>query len=86
MLKFLFILINLFIFTGCSLKSDIEYNDSRIPTEFKNGTNSNLDYIQPNWQDFVKNDKLKELITLALENNRDLKIAILNIESARATL
>lgn len=85
MLKFLFILINLFIFTGCSLKPDIEYNDSIIPTEFKNGTNSNLDYIQPNWQDFVKNDKLKELIKLAIENNRDLKIAILNIESARAT-
>ncbi len=85
MLKFLFILINLFIFTGCSLKPDIEYNDSIIPTEFKNSTNSNLEYSQPNWQDFVKNDKLKELIKLALENNRDLKIAILNIESARAT-
>ena len=87
MFKFLFILINLFIFTGCSLKPDIEYNDSIIPTEFKNSKdkNSNLEYIQPNWQDFVKNDKLKELITLALENNRDLKIAILNIESARAT-
>ncbi len=41
--------------------------------------------MQPNWEDFVKNDKLKELIKLALENNRDLKIAILNIESARAT-
>src|SRR5574344_729659 len=85
MLKFLFILINLFIFTGCSLKPEIEYNDSIIPTEFKNSTNSNLEYSQPNWQDFVKNDKLKELIKLALENNRDLKIAILNIESARAT-
>ena len=87
MLKFLFILINLFIFTGCSLKPEIEYNDSIIPTEFKNSKdkNSNLEYIQPNWQDFVKNDKLKELIKLAIENNRDLKIAILNIESARAT-
>jgi multidrug efflux system outer membrane protein len=69
------------------LKPDIEYNDSIIPTEFKNSKdkNSNLEYIQPNWQDFVKNDKLKELIKLAIENNRDLKIAILNIESARAT-
>ena len=87
MFKFLFILINLFIFTGCNLKPDIEYNDSIIPTEFKNSKdkNSNLEYIQPNWQDFVKNDKLKELIKLAIENNRDLKIAILNIESARAT-
>src|SRR5574344_2090128 len=74
MFKFLFILINLFIFTGCSLKPDIEYNDSIIRTEFKNSKdkNSNLEYIQPNWQDVVK-------------NNRDLKIAILNIESARAT-
>ena len=87
MFKFLLILIPIFILTGCSLKSEIEYNDSIIPTEFKNSLdkNSNLEYIQPNWEDFVKNDKLKELIKIALENNRDLKIAILNIESARAT-
>ncbi|MEV9594232.1 efflux transporter outer membrane subunit [Aliarcobacter butzleri] len=87
MFKFLFILINIFIFTGCSLKPEIEYNDSVIPTELKNSLdkNSNLEYIQPNWENFVKNDKLKELIKIALENNRDLKIAILNIESARAT-
>ncbi len=87
MFKFLFILINIFIFSGCSLKPEIEYNDSVIPTELKNSLdkNSNLEYIQPNWENFVKNDKLKELIKIALENNRDLKIAILNIESARAT-
>jgi multidrug efflux system outer membrane protein len=87
MFKFLFILINIFIFTGCSLKPEIEYNDSVIPTELKNSLdkNSNLEYIQPNWESFVKNDKLKELIKIGLENNRDLKIAILNIESARAT-
>ncbi|WP_418181164.1 efflux transporter outer membrane subunit [Aliarcobacter lanthieri] len=87
MFKYLFILINLFILTGCSLKPEIEYNDSIIPTEFKNSLdkNSNLEYIQPSWQNFVKNNKLKELIKLSLENNRDLKIAILNIESARAT-
>lgn len=87
MFKFLFILINIFIFSGCSLKPEIEYNDSIIPTELKNSLdkNSNLEYIQPSWENFVKNDKLKELIKIALENNRDLKIAILNIESARAT-
>ncbi|MDN5099152.1 TolC family protein, partial [Aliarcobacter butzleri] len=87
MFKLLFILINIFIFSGCSLKPEIEYNDSVIPTELKNNLdkNSNLEYMQPNWESFVKNDKLKELIKIALENNRDLKIAILNIESARAT-
>lgn len=86
MLKFLSILTTIFIFTGCSLKPDIKYDSSVIPKEFKNSTNnSNLEYIQPNWEEFVKNDKLKELIKLAIENNKDLKIAILNIESARAT-
>ncbi|MFY9081226.1 TolC family protein, partial [Aliarcobacter butzleri] len=87
MFKLLFILISIFIFSGCSLKPEIEYNDSVIPTELKNSSdkNSNLEYIQPNWENFVKNDKLKELVKIALENNRDLKIAILNIESARAT-
>lgn len=87
MFKSLFILIYIFIFTGCSLKPEIEYNDSIIPTELKNSLdkNSNLEYIQPSWENFVKNDKLKELIKIALENNRDLKIAILNIEAARAT-
>lgn len=86
MLKFLSILTTIFIFTGCSLKPDIKYDSSVIPKEFKNSTNnSNLEYIQPNWEEFVKNDKLKELIKLAIENNKDLKIAILNIESARAS-
>ena len=35
MFKFLFILINLLYLQICSLKPDIEYNDSIIPTEFK---------------------------------------------------
>ena len=60
MFKFLFILINIFIFSGCSLKPEIEYNDSVIPTELKNSLdkNSNLEYIQPNWENFVKNDDI----------------------------
>ncbi|MDD3343805.1 MAG: TolC family protein [Sulfurospirillaceae bacterium] len=87
MFKFLFILINILIFAGCSLKPEIAYNNSVIPSKFKNAVdkNSKIEYIQPNWEDFVKNDKLKKLIKLALENNRDLKIAILNIESTRTT-
>ena len=87
MFKFLFILINILILTGCSLKPEIAYNNSIIPSKFKNAVDKNtkVEYIQPKWEDFVKNDKLKKLIKLALENNRDLKIAILNIESARAT-
>jgi len=37
------------------------------------------------WADFVGDSSLRELIRLALVNNRDLRVAVLNIEQARAT-
>jgi multidrug efflux system outer membrane protein len=37
------------------------------------------------WQRFFADPRLKRLIELALQNNRDLRVAILNIEQARAT-
>jgi multidrug efflux system outer membrane protein len=36
------------------------------------------------WQEFFIDPKLRELIALALENNRDLRVAALNIEKSRA--
>ena len=36
------------------------------------------------WQRYFADARLKQLIGLALENNRDLRVAILNIEQARA--
>jgi len=36
------------------------------------------------WQRFFADARLKQLIELALNNNRDLRVAILNIEQARA--
>jgi outer membrane protein, multidrug efflux system len=36
------------------------------------------------WQSFFADPRLKRLIELALANNRDLRIAVLNIEQARA--
>ena len=37
------------------------------------------------WERFFADQRLKQLIALALENNRDLRVAILNIEQARAS-
>jgi multidrug efflux system outer membrane protein len=39
---------------------------------------------QIEWQRFFADARLKQLIELALANNRDLRVAILNIEQARA--
>ncbi|WP_422620540.1 efflux transporter outer membrane subunit [Rhodoferax ferrireducens] len=36
------------------------------------------------WQDFVGDTPLRELIRLALANNRDLRVAVLNMEQVRA--
>ena len=36
------------------------------------------------WQEFFVDAKLQKLIALALDNNRDLRIAALNIERSRA--
>ena len=36
------------------------------------------------WQEFFKDEKLQKIITTALKNNRDLRLAILNVERARA--
>jgi multidrug efflux system outer membrane protein len=36
------------------------------------------------WRDFIQDERLRKLIALALENNRDLRVSVLNIERARA--
>lgn len=36
------------------------------------------------WADFVTDARLREVIDLALKNNRDLRVAVLNIEQVRA--
>ena len=55
--------------------------------------NSMTDYKMPEkeqsashltWQEFFSNPELQKIITIALENNRDLRLAVLNIDEARA--
>src|SRR5512133_1412173 len=36
------------------------------------------------WGQFIRDEKLKTLVELALQNNRDLRLAVLNVERARA--
>ena len=36
------------------------------------------------WTDFFTDERLKQLIGLALTNNRDFQVAVLNVEQSRA--
>lgn len=38
------------------------------------------------WQDFFRDERLKQLIAIALNNNRDLRVAALNLAQAQAQL
>ena len=40
--------------------------------------------VEIGWREFYVDEKLQKVIGLALSNNRDLRIAALNIEKARA--
>ena len=57
--------------SGPAYKESIATAETKLPEEIK-------------WQDFFIDERLKEVINLALNNNRDLRAAALNIEKARA--
>lgn len=40
--------------------------------------------VQVKWQEYYMDDKLRRVIGMALKNNRDLRVAVLNVEKAMA--
>lgn len=69
-----------------SLAPDYERPAAPIATQFP-GSGADADGAAaslPDWQNFFADARLQGLLTLALQNNRDLRLAVLNIEAARA--
>ena len=74
------------LLAGCSLIPTYERPPPPVPTTFPG------DPAQPAgpaaaavpWEDFFTDARLNGLIRTALENNRDLRVSVLNIEQARA--
>lgn len=44
-----------------------------------------VDAMSVGWEGFFQDERLRELIAMALENNRDIRIAVARIEEARGT-
>ena len=85
------IIISLVVLCSCSFIP--KYKRPAMPVEkrFPNkGIYKNISFANETnapkikWQDFIKDPKLKEVVKFALKNNRDLRLAILNVEQARA--
>jgi multidrug efflux system outer membrane protein len=80
--------------TGCSLMPTYERPGAPVASQWPasarvsavGGTASAPGSAVVSWQDYFADPSLRQLIDTALANNRDLRVALLNIEQARAQL
>ncbi|SEI39126.1 efflux transporter outer membrane subunit [Achromobacter sp. NFACC18-2] len=71
---------------GCSMAPVYERPASPVSEHWSNATSGSGRSAAATlgWQSFVTDEALRKLVELALENNRDLRQSLLNIEAARA--
>jgi multidrug efflux system outer membrane protein len=71
---------------GCSMMPAYERPASPVPGNFSNadGDRPNTPVAQVGWRQVFTDARLQSLIELALKNNRDLRVAALNVDKARA--
>jgi len=82
----------LFALAGCStMAPKYEQPAAPVPTAWPSGpayqegtAKTDRAVADIPWRDFFVDEKLRKLIALALDNNRDLRVAALNIERSRA--
>ena len=88
--SFLFII---FCLTGCStLAPDYSRPDAPVPDEWPQGeayentqaVSEAVKIPELSRQEFFTDEQLQKIIEMALDNNRDLRLAALNVEKARA--
>ncbi|MET3817313.1 copper transporter [Pantoea conspicua] len=82
-------LTTLFILAGCtSLEPDYQRPESPVPQQFSLSRNSlvpaTAGYQDTGWRTFFADPQAKLLIEEALQNNRDLRMAALKVQEARA--
>ena len=83
----------LLVFSGCaSMAPKYARPEAPVPSEWPSGPAYKVGMVKTGersaedtaWKDFFINEQLRKLIALSLENNRDLRIAALNIERSQA--
>ena len=71
--------------SGCSLIPEYERPASPVPANWAEGADQSLEQTQLiGWRSFFRDPELQRLIGVALENNRDLRVAALNVQATRA--
>ncbi|MDB6079945.1 MAG: multidrug transporter [Akkermansiaceae bacterium] len=68
---------------SCSLEPLLEKVSSPVSGQFPGNSGGDVP-ADISWQKFFTDPRLKKLVSLALDNNRDLRVAALNVEQVRA--
>lgn len=74
--------ITLVILSGCQLAPEQKELTLPVPDAYASGTEQAAAQ-QLQWQQFFNDKKLKNLISLSLEHNKDMQIAALNVQRVR---
>lgn len=70
--------------SGCNLQPHYERPAMPVSSQWSVQSSNGVNGADMNWQQFFSDPALRRLIQMALDNNRDLKVAALNVEKARA--
>jgi multidrug efflux system outer membrane protein len=78
-------LIALPLLSGCTLIPRYERPGAPVAAQFPGTeTGGEAHPAEIGWKDFIGDPQLRDLVALALINNRDLRVAILNVDKAKA--
>jgi multidrug efflux system outer membrane protein len=75
---------------GCTMAPNYTRPEAPVPAQWPAGTSEKKSDASVSaaadlrWQEFITDERLRKVIAIALTNNRDLRVAALNVESARA--
>jgi multidrug efflux system outer membrane protein len=79
------VLISAWALSGCTMIPKYHRPAAPVAAEYPGVTATNESRAADiAWRDFVAEERLRRLVELALANNRDLRVAILNVEQSRA--
>jgi multidrug efflux system outer membrane protein len=80
------------LLTGCTLAPNYTRPEAPVPSSWPSGPAYDNARVSPGapavaevpWREYFTDERLRQLIETALRNNRDLRVAALNVERARA--
>lgn len=90
-IKLFLLAITVFLLAGCTMAPKYTRPDAPVPSEWPKGAAyplinsvSGLTAPEMSWKEFTTDERLQKIIEIALANNRDLRVAALNVEKMKA--